>query len=275
MKQIRFGIEVGPHTREMAKELGIKGVPIDVNELISRGDALITEIKNDELEICQIGAFGYNPLHPDTSFLASQTEVIEKAIPLAASTGCPYIVINGGNFHPSGFGHGDKRNFTNDALNSMAERLKPLCELAEEHGAIISIEPYIKSAMSSAAQFSKLSALVGSPALKMNLDVTNFYDLADMWDTQPKIINTCKEQAPHYGLVHVKEIGLKEGFHIHMELCPIDEGATDWELMIREAAPHVPESSWLILEHVGSPEEARRCVPFLRAVAKRGGVELI
>jgi hypothetical protein len=44
--------------------------------------------------------------------------------------------------------------------------------------------------------------------------------------------------------------------------------------VLRDAAPHVPTDSWVILEHVGSMEEARRSAAFLRAAARRAGVEL-
>jgi hypothetical protein len=39
-------------------------------------------------------------------------------------------------------------------------------------------------------------------------------------------------------------------------------------------APHLPEDSWAILEHVLSPEEGRASVAFLRAAAAEAGVEL-
>ena len=75
------------------------------------------------LEVCQIGAFGYNPLSTDRERQAQQAALLEQVIPLAAETGCPYVVINGGNYHPSGFGAGDALNFTDQALDDL--RLHP------------------------------------------------------------------------------------------------------------------------------------------------------
>ena len=59
--------------------------------------------------------------------------MLKRVIPLVADTGCPYIVICGGNYHPSGFNASDARNFTHEALERIAAVLKPLLELAEAH----------------------------------------------------------------------------------------------------------------------------------------------
>lgn len=95
-----------------------------------------------------------------------------------------------------------------------------------------------------------------------------------MWDCSRRVIAVCRGLRGHYGLVHVKDVALREGFHIHVELSPIDQGATDWALVLREVAPNVPEDGWVILEHVQSMEEARRCTSFLKDAADRAGVSL-
>jgi sugar phosphate isomerase/epimerase len=272
---MRLAIDAGEHTISAAEELGIRGVPITAADLVAKGaGAVVDPLRAQGLEVCQIGAFGYNPLHPDPAVLAAQTDLVRKAIALAPETGCRYIVVNGGNRHPSGFAHGHRDNFTGKALDAVAAALTPLVALAEKSGVCISIEPYIKSVVSSPERFMKLAAKVASPALRINLDVTNFYDLSDMWNCAATVRRACRRLKGHYGLVHVKDITLREGFHIHIDLAPIDQGATDWALVLREAAPHVPTDSWVILEHVGSMEEARRSAAFLRAAARRAGVEL-
>jgi sugar phosphate isomerase/epimerase len=272
---MRLGLDAGKDTHDLAVELGIRGVPISAQALVEQGvEATLAPLRARGLEVCQIGAFGYNPLLPDKEALAKQTALVEQAAELAADTGCPYIVINGGNHHPSGFLHGYAENFTDAALDEAAANLKPLCEKAGTAGACLSIEPYIKSAVSSPERFLALAEKVGSPALRVNLDVTNFFGLDEMWDCTETVRNACRSLAGHYGLVHVKDVVLREGFHIHVDLAPIDEGACDWTLMLKEAAPHVPDDSWVVLEHIASPEEARRCTAYLRHCAAEAGVTL-
>lgn len=272
---MRLGFEAGAHTLDLAVELGISGVPISAEALVREGvDAALAPLRARGLRVCQIGAFGFNVLSTDAAKQARQRALLEQAIPLAAATGCPYLVICGGNYHPSGFGAGDTRNFTEAALDEIAAGLRSLLALAEQHGVRLSIEPYLKTAIYSAERFVALWERLKSPALCANLDVTSLYDYADLWEPTAKVRRTCAGLAGHYGLVHIKEIALAEGFHIHAGLAPLGQGPTDWAEVLRLAAPHVPADSWVILEHVATPEEARASVALLRAAAAQAGVAL-
>ena len=273
---MRLGIEVGKHTQDIAVEQGIRGVPISADQLVAEGvGATLKPLRARGLEVCQIGAFGFNALAPDAAAQARQAQTVADAIPLAADTGCPYIVINGGNYHASSFGGADERNFGDTALRQVADALQPLLELAERHGVKLAIEAYLKTAVHSAASFLRLKELAGgSDALRCNIDVTSLYNYQDIWDPAPKVQRICSALAGHYGLGHIKGVALKEGFHIHIELAPITEDRTDWAQVLRLMAPHLPADSWLILEHMFTPEEARSSLAHLRAAAAAAGVTL-
>jgi sugar phosphate isomerase/epimerase len=272
---MRLGLEAGKDTLDLAVELGIRGVPISAQALVEKGvEATLAPLRARGLEVCQIGAFGYNPLSPNADALAAQTALLQQAIPLAPETGCTYIVINGGNRNPNSFGAYDPYNDTEAALDEVARALAPLLALAEQHGVKLTIEPYLKTAISSAERFLALQERVGSDSLRCNVDVTSLYDYRDLLDPRAKVEQTCTGLAGHYGLGHVKEIALQEGFHIQAGLAPLGEGPTDWAQVLRLMAPHLPEESWLILEHVLSPEEARASVALLRVTAAEIGIEL-
>jgi len=100
------------------------------------------------------------------------------------------------------------------------------------------------------------------------------YNYQDLWDPAPKVQHICNGLAGHYGLGHVKGVALKDGFHIHVELAPITEDSTDWSQMLRLMAPHMPDDSWLILEHMFTPEEARASLAMLRKAAEEAGLSL-
>ena len=272
---MRLGLEAGSHTLDLAVEQGVKGVPISIDALIDEGvDGAMAPLRERGLGVCQIGAFGYNPLSSDKEAQAHQAAMLEAAIPLAAATGCPYLVICGGNYHPSGFGAGDRRNFTYEALDEIADALRPMLELAEAHGARLAIEPYLKTAINSPARFLSLWDRVSSEALRVNVDPTSLYAYWDLWDPTETVARVCTELVGHYGLVHLKEVGLDEGFHIHAGLVPLGEGPTDWRQVLRLVAPHLPEDSWAILEHVQTPAEGRASLALLRDAAEAEGVVL-
>jgi sugar phosphate isomerase/epimerase len=255
---LRLGIEAGANTLNFAVEHHIRGVPISADHLSAEG----------------VSAFSFNPLSVDELQQAHQKNILTKVIPLAAETGCPYIVINGGNLHPSGFSAGDARNFTDEALDRLADELFPFVTLAERYGAFLSIEPYIKTVINAPERFLSLKKKLASNALRINIDVTSLYSYHEMWFPEKTVESICMLLIGHYGLVHIKDIALQEGFHIHIDLAPLGSSPTNWSQFLRLAAPHVPADSWVILEHVQTPDEAQRSLALLRNAAEAAQVEL-
>jgi sugar phosphate isomerase/epimerase len=272
---MRLGLEAGQYTLSLAAELGIRGVPIDGAALVGQGvDATLAPLKEQGLEVCQVGMFGFNPLSTDTTAARRQTELLRQVIPLVPRTGCRYIVIGPGNYHPSGFGHFDRRNFEPAAIRALAEALKPLVSPAEAHGVCLSVEPYLKGVIHSPERFRTLHSLVRSDALRANVDPSSLYSFWESLRPQATVEAVCNGLAGHYGLVHIKEVGVWEGFHLHMGLVPLGKGHTDWAHMLRLIPPHLPDDSWVVLEHVLSPEEGRESFRRLMAAAREAGVTL-
>lgn len=272
---MRLGLEAGEYTLDLAEEHGIRGVPIAAQQLIDDGvDATLAPLAARGLEVCQIGAFGYNPLSTDTEQQARESELLEQAITLAPATGCRYIVIGPGNYHPSGFGDVDPRNYEDEALDVMAAALKPMAALAEQHDVFLSFEPYLKAAVHGPGSYLALHERVGSRALKANVDPTSLYTYWDVLDPQASLEKTCEGFAGHYGLVHIKEVGLEEGFHIRMGLTPLAKGRSDWVRLLRYAGRHLADDAWVVLEHVLSPDEGRDSIRIVRDAAKAAGVIL-
>ena len=180
---MRLGLEAGGDTLDLAVEHGVKGVPIGADALVNDGvDATLAPLRQRGLAVCQIGAFGYNPLSTDRERQAQQAAMLAKAIPLAGETGCAYITICGGNYHPSGFGAGDARNFDDGALDAIAEALAPMVRLAEQHGVKLTIEPISRRPSTRRSVFWPCTSCIGSDALRVNVDVTSLYDYEDLWD---------------------------------------------------------------------------------------------
>jgi sugar phosphate isomerase/epimerase len=272
---MRLGLDAGEYTMDLAVEQGIKGVPVSADQLAKDGvEATLAPLRARGLHVCQIGAFGYNPLSVDHEAQERQKRMMEQVIPLAQATGCAYIVICGGNYHPSGFAAGDVRNFTDQALDELAEALAPALTLAEQYGVNISIEPYLKTAIYSPERFLALQKRVKSSHLRINIDVTSLYAYWDLWDARKTVEHICTALAGHYGLGHIKEIALAEGFHIHAGLAPLGQGMTDWGQVLGLMAPHMPDDSWVILEHIQTPEEGRASLALLRAAAAQVNVTL-
>ncbi len=272
---MKFALEAGPDTMNLAVELGISGVPVNGAAVAADTEAALDPLRERGLKPCQISAFGYNPLQDDAT-RAEPEALVARLLELAPTIdGNPCVVIPGGNYNADAFGQTDPRNFGPEALRSLAERLGPLLDLAEKHGARLSIEPYLKGAMDSPERCRELAAVLNNPpALRFNLDPSSLYDFRDFVDPAPMVERVCSILGPVAGVIHVKEVGLDKGFHLHAGLVPLGKGSTDWAAYLRQAGECVSSDTWVLLEHCLSAEEARSSVACLRKAAAEAGVTL-
>jgi len=266
---LKLALEAGSLTYSLAQKYQITGVPIEAQELIEKGvKATLEPLNQYGLTPVQIGAFALNPLHPDPKEVAEQTEQVSKIIELAPETGCNTIVISCGNYRKDTYGAIDRRNRTQEAIHRYADIIAPLLEKAEKYSACISIEAYIKGIIYGPESFLTLSKILKSKALRCNLDVTSLYDLNDFIDPKPLWLNVCAKLKGHIGIVHIKDVSLSDGFHIHANLSPITEGVTDWKFALDLIEKTIPEQCWVMLEHVQNAEEAKKSIGFLRKLTE-------
>lgn len=268
----RLALEAGPATLDLAVELGVTGVPIDGDALLGQGpEAVLAPLRARGLEPCQVGAFFCNPLHPDPRERAEGLDRVARLIPLAAAAGCPWVAFSGGSCCPDIFGGSDPRNLADAALEEAAAALAPLAALAARHGVTLSLEPHLRSLLSTPERAAALCARVGSPALRVTFDISNFYDFAALLEPAPLLARAARALAPCCGLVHLKEIALTPGFHLHAGLAPLGGGHTDWTEVLRHALPIAPAGGWVLVEHCQSPAEARASIALTRAAAAAAG----
>jgi len=270
---MKLGLVAGPDSVELAPELGATGVPLNVNVVANQGgSAAVEPIKAAGLEVCQIAAFGFNALSSDTEKQAQQRQMLEKAIPEAPATGCNVLVVNGGNYDPSGFMNGHAGNFTDDAIDAAARGLESIVKLAEQHGVIIAVEPMVHAVVCTPERFLMLKEKVGSDALTVNLDICNFLTYADMWRATEATKRICETLAGQYALVHCKDLTVTTGVHIHIDEAPLGTGVMDWETALCYIAQDLPGDGYFIYEHVKTPDDARAGVKLLRELAEKTGV---
>jgi sugar phosphate isomerase/epimerase len=272
---MKLALEAGPATLDLARELAVPGVPLDADTLLRDGPAAaLAPLRERGLAPCQIGAFFFNPLDPDLAARAAAAERVARLIPLAAEAGCPFIAFAAGSRASDIFGGSHPGNLQDNALADAAASLAPLAALASRHSVRLSLEPHVRSVLSTPERGASLCARVGSPALRVTFDVTNFYGFFDLLDPESMRVRCETALAPCCGIVHFKEIALAPGFHLHAGLTPMGSGPTDWRAVLGTAAKIAPADSWLLVEHCGSADEARASIALVRAAASELGLSL-
>jgi sugar phosphate isomerase/epimerase len=270
-----LAIEAGPDTIDVAVRCRVRGVPVDGRTLVEDGEAsALGSLRRAGLTPCQIGVHGYNPLHPDPAERRFWARIVVQAIPLARRLGVNDVVISAGNHQADQYGAADPRNRSPEALIEVAQQLRPLVDQAEAAGVRLAIEPYLKSAVSTPDAFIALAFLVGSPSLRCVVDCANWYGFAELLDPAPLVRRAVSVLAGRYGPIHVKEIALLPGFHLHAGLVPLGAGRTDWGGFLARVARHAEADTWVLIEHAANAAEAEAAITHLRSVAATAGVEL-
>jgi len=232
-------------------------------------------LRERQLVPCQIGAFFFNPLSSDIAARRLAAAKIARLIPLAAEVNCPWIAFAGGSLHPDIFGGADPANLHEAALAAAVHELTPLAALAAQYGVRLTLEPHLRSILATPERAAELCARVGSPALRVTFDVTNYYDFFALLDSDDIARRCGIALATHTGMIHLKEIALTGGFHLHASLVPIGQGRTDWAQVLSTAGSIAPADSWVLIEHCTNLAEARQSVACIRAAARSTDLDLI
>lgn len=271
---MKLGLMMGGDMIAVAKDLGFYSIPVWADELAKKGaKETCRPLRDAGLEVHTIGAFGFNPLNPDTAEQEQQRKVLKKVIDLAADTGARDILINGGNYGKS-FALGHAQNDSDAALDKAAAELAPFLKQAEKRGVYLTIEPFIQCAISTPERFLRLKEKVNSEHLMVTLDVCNFYTYATMWRPTELARHVCGMLRGHYRVAHAKDLRVEEGVHIHIAECPLGDGVTDWKTILTYVKQDLPMDGWFILEHCKTPEDAKYSLGNLLKAAKAAGANL-
>jgi len=253
---MKLGLVCGPDSPRIAHKLKVNGVSVNAADLIADGGkAKLASLHELGLEPCQIAAFGFNPLTSDLKDRQANEQIVEAALPYLQRTGCQDLVVNGGNRHPSGFAGSHRDNYTDAILDEIARALEPWIKRCEEYKVNLTIEPHIQCAIDTPERFLKLKALIGSSRVMVTLDTCNFLHFKDLWNPFPRIADICAQLKGHYTSVHLKNVDLAPGTHLHINEVPFLTGKVEWAPILKIIKRDTP-NAYLILEKVKSEEEA-------------------
>jgi sugar phosphate isomerase/epimerase len=169
-------------------------------------------------------------------------------------------------------GHAD--NFTDSALDRVAQALEAPLALAEERGAKIIVEPMIHCVVNSPDSYFALKKRVQSDAFGINLDILNLFTLADMYAPTEGMKRICGALAGEYDLVHCKDLVVTKGVHIHVDETPLGTGVADWGAVLPAIADSLPPDGWFIYEHIKTVDDARAGNAMLRDLCREAGITL-
>jgi len=193
--------DLGPSLRAI-RDAGYDSVELCLEHPGSRpemmDDVRVTRVLKmlEEIEL-ELSSVSY---HGDGSPAAEREAKTLQAIEVARMMGANVLVINA-----------DAKDPANpNQLAEFEQRLRRFCEAAEQHKIDLALEPEPNLLIESSADLEALAARIGSPRVKMNIDVGHAFI------TDPDVVQTIRRMGNMIVHTHIEDIAGK----VHKHLLP-------------------------------------------------------
>jgi len=201
-----------------------------------------------------VGLFGYyNVVDPDPAKRKRGEQRMELLIQNWKRFGCPVISTETGTFNPKSEWLEAPENYTEQGYLACRAALERLARLAEKTGAIISIEPYWKNVIDSAARAERLFKEVNSRAFKLVMDPCNYFRKEDLPRMAPMLEDLFQRVGQQTVLAHAKDVKASAD---GTDLPASGLGVLDYPLYLRLLA-RLDREIYLAIEHLGLEDVAR------------------
>jgi len=201
----------------------------------------------DRVGIKIVGLFGYyNVVDPDPARRKRGEARMEMLIANWKRLGSPVISTETGTFNPKSEWLESPKNATEEGYIECRSAFEKLARAAEKTGAIISIEPYWRNIIDSAARTERLLREVNSPALKLVMDPCNYFRKEDLARMQPMLEEIFRCVGKQTVLAHAKDVKASAD---GTDLPASGQGVLDYPLYLRLLA-QLDREIYLALEHL-------------------------
>jgi len=202
------------------------------------------------IAIHSIGVYT-NLIHPDENERRANLAYFADMMQVGAHMGVRTFITEAGHYHnPNEPAPAVEYHFQENVWKMMVSVGRELAALAQEHDAIVLMEPYYRHFLASAKRTRVYLEEVGSPRLRALLDPANLLELNDLGEMFDQL-------GPWIDCLHAKDRKL----HVDQGV-PAGQGDLDYPRFVRLAAERTPHAP-LILEYVG-PENYKQALAHLR-----------
>jgi sugar phosphate isomerase/epimerase len=201
-----------------------------------------------------VGLFGYyNVVDPDAARRRRGEERLGVLVKNWKRLGSPVISLETGTFNRDSEWVDAPENYTEQGYVACREAFKRIAAAAESEGAVITIEPYWRNIIDSAARGERLFREIKSPALQLVMDPCNYFRKDDLPKMQSMLEDIFRRLGKKIAIAHAKDVKASaEG----TDLPAAGLGVLDYPLYLRLLA-RLDKELYLVLEHLDLPDVAR------------------
>jgi len=258
------GVYAGLPLEEAAKRIkadGFSGVALEGNFADVRFDPLAPDWQAaDKITSCLgrngikvVGLYGYyNVVAPNEENRKRGERRMQFLIENWKRLGSNNISTETGSRNPQSEWNDSPENATEAAYQQCRASLEKFARLAEQTGAVISVEPYWKNVISSAERAERLFRDIASPALKLVMDPCNYFRKADLARMQAMLKDIFQRVGKQTVIAHAKDVKAAADAD-DTELPASGKGVLDYPLYLRLLA-QLDREIYLAIEHLSLAE---------------------
>jgi len=227
------------------------------------------------LELVQFSlTYGECLFAPDPAVRAAVTAKIERGIALAQQLGAHAFLIRPGSLNPAGPFMPHRDNHRPESMERLIATLRPIAQRAEADDVLLVMETHATTIMDSPETCRDVVERVGSPKLRLTMDVVNHVQsLQQVYNSGARIDHIFDVMGTIAPLAHIKDIAVLNRHVVHLDEEIPGEGELDiGRLLLRFHALY--PTGYGLIEHLPI-EKVPLANANVRRIAAECGVPIV
>ena len=253
----------------VAKECGFKAVTFPLNYRNSdiEIEQLLQALKNEDIRVAEIGAWGNNPLSQDKKEKQSALENIKKRLALADYISAPCCVNVAGSH--TAFWDGPSPDYASkNVFNEVVETVQEIIDAVKPVHTFYSLEPMPFMLPFSPESYVQLLQAVNRPGFAVHLDTVNMINSPERYYTNSLLTQECFDRlGTKIKSIHIKDIILRTNLTVHLDECLVGTGGYDLACLLQNASrcdPDIP----VLVEHIKDQSDYKNSIAYLKQMLK-------
>lgn len=226
-----------------------------------------------DVVIAEVGAFGNNPISPDSATRKMGVEACQKKLALADQIGARCCVNVSGS-HSSQWAGPHPENLTPETFDLIVESVRKIIDAVHPTRACYTLETMPWMYPDSADSYLELLKAIDRQQFAVHLDPVNIVCSPQRYFSNGDLIRECIQRlGPHIKSCHAKDIAMSDKLTVHLDEVRPGLGGLDYHTFLRELDTLPPDTP-LMLEHLKGEEPYALAADHIRSVAREVGVNI-
>lgn len=211
----------------------------------SVAEKIVGAFEKEDVKIAALFGY-YNLVDPDEKRRRQGEARMELLLRNWKRLGCPIVSTETGTFNAKSEWLESPENDTEEGYQKCRQALERWTRLAEQTGAVLTIECYWRNVIGSIERAERLLKEIHSPALKLVMDPCNFFRPQDLPQMKPLLKSMFERLGPQIAIAHAKDVKASPK---GTDLPAAGKGVLDYPLFLQLLA-ELGRPMDLILEHL-------------------------